>query len=132
MVGKANNDGDREGAERAPRTSRLISTQLYASRVGERKVVIRNLSVGGLGGKCDEPLLPGERVTVAIINIGMVEGTVAWADGKSFGMRFDTAIDPARVTLPQSGPAPDGYVVPDRFRPETSTRRPGFGHRSGR
>lgn len=115
---------------RETRASRLLTAQIMSSRFGTARIVVRNISAGGLGGKCDELLFSGEDVAVLLNNIGAVDATIAWVDGHAFGLRFAERIDPSRALAPQSERIVKPYEVPSYFRPEVSTYRPGF--RTGR
>src|SRR3546814_21052766 len=55
-----------EAAVREPRTSRLLRGEISSSSFGTARIVVRNISEGGLGGKCGQVLLKGEKVAVQI------------------------------------------------------------------
>src|SRR3546814_898936 len=71
-----------EAAVREPRTSRLLRGEISSSRFGTARIVVRNISAGGLGGKCDQVLLKGEKVAVLLNNIDPVEATIVWSQGR--------------------------------------------------
>src|SRR3546814_10228629 len=89
-----------EAAVREPRTSRLLRGEISSSRFGTARIVVRNISAGGLGGKCDQVLLKGEKVAVLLNNIDPVEATIVWSQGKTFGLQFNQKIDPSQAVAP--------------------------------
>lgn len=111
---------------RDPRTARLLTAQLMSPRLGTAKIVVRNISASGLGGKCDQILYKGEEVAVLLANVGAIDATVVWVKGGAFGLHFDERIDPALALAPPTERAVQAYEVPAYFRPATSTYRPGF------
>lgn len=123
-------DCDPESAEikRAKRTAMLRKTDLYRANGQRSAARLRNLSETGLGGISDIPMVPEEDLSVTLDGIGTVKGHVAWADGKNFGMVFDEAIDPEKLTSNHRElvTAPTGYTVPTRFQPVKDYKRPGF------
>lgn len=115
-----------EQQSRDPRTARLLTAQLMSPRLGTAKIVVRNISASGLGGKCDQVLYKGEEVAVLLANVGAIDATVVWVKGGAFGLHFDERIDPALALAAPTERAVQPYEVPAYFRPETSTYRPGF------
>lgn len=111
---------------REPRTSRLLTAQIMSSRFGTARIVIRNISATGLGGKCEEPLCKGEEVAVLLANIGAVDARIVWTGNGTFGLQFEERIDPALALAAPTERAVKPYEVPSYFRPATSTYRPGF------
>jgi hypothetical protein len=69
---------------------------------------VRDISEGGL--KVVAPVIPslGEAVRIELPNLGWLGGTVAWTKESSFGIRLNTAIDPAVVRQPVTG----SYFLP--------------------
>jgi hypothetical protein len=116
-------------ADARQRSRRMLMIQLRSSRFGAGRVRVRDISPGGLGGTTDQWLRAGERVEAALPNIGNVPATVIWTDGERFGLQFDDAIDAGRVTRERVPIEIEKFRVHDRFRPETSARRPGIGLR---
>ena len=111
---------------RDPRTSRLLTAEIMSSRLGTAKIVVRNISASGLGGKCEQILIKGEEVAVLLNNIGAIDATVVWANDRSFGLKFQVRIDPAQALAAPTERVVKPYEVPSYFRPEVCTRRPGF------
>lgn len=111
---------------REPRTSRLLTAQLMSPRLGTAKIVVRNISASGLGGKCDQILYKGEEVAVLLNNIGAIDATIVWTHEHCFGLQFAEKIDPAKALAAPTERVVRPYEVPTYFRPEISTYRPGF------
>jgi hypothetical protein len=114
---------------RAPRTQRMLTVRLRARRFGTIAATARNVSPGGMGGTTGQWLGAGEQVEVELPNLGRVSASVAWTDGTRFGLAFDSEIDARRVTRDASSGMDPQFRVMDRFRPDTSQRRPGLGLR---
>lgn len=113
--------------ERCARSRRMLRVQIRGRRFGTRPMVVRDISASGLGGTTEQWLIAGERVEARLPNHGEVPATVAWTDGRRFGLRFDIPIDAERVTRERAGEA--RFEVMDRFRPEPSTKRPAINAR---
>jgi hypothetical protein len=64
---------------------------------GPEKMVISNISAGGLCGRSDFALARGDEVVVTLASIGAVPGVVAWSDGPRFGLAFRAPVDPLAV-----------------------------------
>ena len=76
---------------------------------GEKcRVRVRDISEGGL--KVVAPLVPplGQAIRIELPNLGWLGGAVAWVKESSFGIRLNSAIDPAVVRQPVTGT----YVQP--------------------
>lgn len=114
---------------REPRTSRLITAQIMSERFGTARIVVKNISATGLGGKSDELLFKGEDVAIMLNNIGAIDAKVVWARNGAFGLQFADRIDPALALAAPTERPVKPYEVPSYFRPNTSTYRPGFKRR---
>ena len=87
-----------ETQHRAPRDSVFLLAALrFENLEAEHKVRVRNLSATGLMADGDIPVSPGLIVTINLRNIGWVNGSVSWTEGKRFGIRFVNEIDPRRI-----------------------------------
>ena len=78
------------------------------------RVKVRNLSAGGLmadGGGVSTSR--GARVQIALRNLGVVNGIVAWVQGDRFGVAFEKDIDPKVARAP----AQDGEGTPRFVKP---------------
>ncbi|MBB5686840.1 PilZ domain-containing protein [Sphingobium boeckii] len=117
---------------RAKRTGRFFAATINRAGRPPLKAAIRNISSTGMGGRADPPPLAGETVTVVMGPLGEVTGHVRWVNGKQFGIQLDKSIDPARFDFSSRSwtdiaLAHDGEDdVAERFKPVTSTWRPGF------
>lgn len=75
------------------RQIRLIRATIFNSRLGNQDIVIRNLSLRGIGAVTKGlPLKAGERITVYFPVDYDANGTVCWVNGKSFGVALDSQI----------------------------------------
>jgi diguanylate cyclase (GGDEF)-like protein len=61
------------------------------------EVKLRNISAMGALVECTEPVSPGQRVTMDIVGVGPVFGTVRWAQSGKFGLHFEENFDLARL-----------------------------------
>jgi hypothetical protein len=121
--------GAQSEAWRAPRTHRMLIVQLRARRFGTIAATARNISPGGMGGSARQWLGVGEELEVQLPNLGWVPANVVWTHGPRFGLSFACEIDAGRVTRDASSGMDPQFQVMDRFRPDTSQRRPGLGLR---
>jgi len=129
----------RESAEltaRDPRHHRLMKVTIYHERFGRTEGLVRNFSRGGIGGKVEAELYPGDVIEIFREGLGRFEAEIRWVRGGHFGaaltgdVQFDiTSLD----NLSFDGGNWDNSVVKplthhvfDRYRPSTSTYRPGF------
>ncbi len=117
MNNEAEDPGERGPARRARRDSLFLLTVLSASDgrdMGSARV--RNLSATGLMADCETPVAPGNRVSMKLRGVGVVEGIVAWAKDDRIGVTFDREIDPqaARRPVKESGSMTH---MPDYLRP---------------
>lgn len=80
---------------RERRQIRLIRATIFNSRLGNQDIVIRNLSLRGIGAVTKGlPLKAGERITVYFPVDYDANGTVCWVNGDSFGVALDREISP--------------------------------------
>jgi len=70
----------------------------------------------------------GERIVAELPNLGSVAGAVVWTERNRFGLCFDEEIDPDRVTRPGYDRGAR-FLVMDRYRPDSSGKRPPIGLR---
>jgi hypothetical protein len=76
------------------------------------EVRLRNISAMGALVECSEPVTPGRSITMDIVGVGPVMGTIRWAQRDRFGIRFKEEFDIGRLTggaepppaLPSPGP----------------------------
>ena len=87
--------GSRNPAERrsAKRVEVRILSRLAYGNFCFQTVSIENLSFSGFKAKCSLKLQKSDRVSLDLPKIGLVRGTVAWAEGGFVGGAFDKAVD---------------------------------------
>jgi hypothetical protein len=74
------------------------------------EVRLRNISVMGTLVECSEPVEPGRHLTLDIVGVGPVSGTVRWSQSGRFGMQFDQEFDLTRLA-PKRAKANDVPVL---------------------
>ena len=90
------------------RDSLLLLAQLRVdSAIPEYSVKVRNLSAGGMMAEGSAPVARGSLISIALRNIGWVDGTVAWKQDDRFGIAFVEEIDPKLARAPVVAGAPD-------------------------
>jgi hypothetical protein len=99
----------------------LLLAQVRVDRAGaEYPVKVRNLSAGGMMAEGKAPVIRGSLVSVALRNIGWVDGTVAWKQDDRFGIAFAEEIDPKIARAPVRAGTPD-FASPRFTRPPLDT-----------
>jgi hypothetical protein len=121
-----NKDSAVEHKRADERQRRLLKAHMIHPRHGKIDIVIRDVSVQGIGGKCDHGLIAGEAVTICLPAHAPVPGQVAWCARRAFGVRLDDRIDPV-VVRSSSESANQPYQAPERAQPAGDFKRPGFG-----
>jgi len=61
------------------------------------EIRLRNMSIMGALVECDKPLAPGTVLTIDIVGVGPVSGTVRWAQANKFGLLFAEEFDLTRL-----------------------------------
>jgi hypothetical protein len=90
------------------RDSLLLLAQLRVDGAeAEYRVKVRNLSAGGMMAEGAVPVTRGSLVSIALRNIGWIDGTVAWKQDSRFGIAFIEEIDPKLARAPVAVGAPD-------------------------
>jgi len=79
----------------AERSSRLFIAYLSNERLPRHQVVIRNVSIEGVGvrSKHEAPFV-GEMVHLDLANQDVREGVVRWVDGEKMGIELSTPLNP--------------------------------------
>jgi hypothetical protein len=77
------------------------------------EVRLRNISAMGALVECSHAATPGRSVTMDIVGVGPVSGTIRWAQRDRFGIRFKEEFDLARLSV-QSESAPSTAVPGSR------------------
>ncbi|MFC7537394.1 EAL domain-containing protein [Sphingomonas sp. GCM10030256] len=62
---------------------------------------LRNISSMGTLVECTQPVAPGTQITIDIVGVGPVTGTVRWAQQRQFGVKFDDDFDLGRLAPKQ-------------------------------
>jgi hypothetical protein len=81
---------------REPR-QRLMRRALIAVDGEVIEVRLRNISAMGALVECDRPVTPSRALTIDIVGVGPVTGTVRWAQRNRFGVQFDKQFDLTRL-----------------------------------
>ncbi|MBB5686842.1 PilZ domain-containing protein [Sphingobium boeckii] len=96
-----------------------------------QQIAVRNVSPHGLGARAEVPPPLGMIVKINLSGVGDVEGEVRWVTGNRFGVKLDGSIDTSKFNFSgrsweEVTPRYDPGDVADRFKPMSSTWRPGF------
>jgi hypothetical protein len=120
--------------EREARVHRLMKVTVFHERFGSADAVIRDISSGGLGGRCNAVLIIGDVIEIDRPGLGRFEAEVRWVRNGQFGAQLtsDMRIDTKAIeSLAFNGSNWDNQVnkplehhVFTRFRPMQNTYRP--------
>jgi diguanylate cyclase (GGDEF)-like protein len=89
-------EADGYACVREPRQS--LMRRAITSINGETiEIRLRNISVMGALVECELPVTPGAQLTIDIVGVGPVVGTVRWAQANRFGMQFAEAFEISRL-----------------------------------
>jgi hypothetical protein len=83
---------------REPR-QRLMRRAIAAINGQTTEIRLRNISAMGALVECDQPVTPGDNLTIDIVGVGPVVGTVRWAQAGKFGVQFTEHFDLARLSV---------------------------------
>jgi hypothetical protein len=61
------------------------------------EIRLRNISATGALVECARPVAPGTIITIDIVGVGPVVGSVRWAQAGKFGVQFNNGFDLARL-----------------------------------
>ena len=61
------------------------------------EIRLRNISAMGALVECESPVAPGTQLTLDIVGVGPVTGTVRWSQATRFGMQFSEPFDLSRL-----------------------------------
>ncbi len=119
---------------REARVHRLMKVTIFHERFGSADGVIRDISSGGLGGRCGAPLVAGDVIEIDRPGLGRFEAEVRWVRNGQFGAQLtsDLRIDTKQLeNLSFNSGNWDSKVnkplenhVFTRFKPMQSTYRP--------
>jgi EAL domain-containing protein (putative c-di-GMP-specific phosphodiesterase class I) len=87
---------------REPR-HRLMRRAIAAIDGRPTEIRLRNMSVMGALVECDKSIAPGTILTIDIVGVGPVVGTVRWAQANMFGVLFAEQFDLSRLAPRQDG-----------------------------
>ncbi len=121
--------------QRESRVHRLMKVTIFHERFGSADGVIRDISSGGLGGRCSAELIAGDVIEIDRAGLGRFEAEIRWVRKGHFGAQLtsDLRIDTKTVeNLAFNGSNWDSEVnrpldhhVFTRFRPVQNSYRPG-------
>jgi len=81
---------------REPR-QRLMRRANAAINGQTAEIRLRNISAMGALVESQESVTPGQTITIDIVGVGPVVGTVRWAQAGKFGLQFAEQFDMARL-----------------------------------
>ncbi|HEY0629895.1 MAG TPA: EAL domain-containing protein [Sphingomicrobium sp.] len=81
---------------REPR-HRLMRRAIASINGQPTEIKLRNISAMGALVECDHSVVPGQNMTIDIVGVGPVIGTVRWAHAGKFGVQFTENFDLARL-----------------------------------
>ncbi|MEO6579937.1 MAG: EAL domain-containing protein [Sphingomicrobium sp.] len=96
LASKLNVEADGFACVREPRQS-LMRRAITAINGDTVEIRLRNISAMGALVECDMPVAPGTQLTIDIVGVGPVVGTVRWAQASRFGMKFNESFELARL-----------------------------------
>jgi diguanylate cyclase (GGDEF)-like protein len=82
---------------REPR-HRLMRRAIAAVNGVTTEIRLRNISAMGALVECDEVVAPGQALTIDIVGVGPVVGTVRWSHAGKFGVQFTENFDLGRLS----------------------------------
>ena len=89
-------EADGFSCARGPR-HRLMRRAIASIEGRATEIRLRNISAMGALVECEKPLVPGTMLTIDIVGVGPVVGTVRWAQANRFGLQFSEAFDLTRL-----------------------------------
>jgi diguanylate cyclase (GGDEF)-like protein len=81
---------------REPR-HRLMRRAIAGINGTSTEIRLRNISAMGALVECDQTVAPGQTLTIDIVGVGPVVGTVRWSQAGKFGVQFSEHFDLARL-----------------------------------
>jgi hypothetical protein len=126
-----NQDEHATESQREERSHRIFVATLHSKRVGDKSIIVRNISPHGISARMQPPMLePGELVTISL-NGETVDAQVRWVRRDRFGARLVREVDPSCFNF--SGKSWEAVIQPfepghvfEQFRPVSDSRRPGL------
>ncbi|MEQ7874863.1 EAL domain-containing protein [Sphingomonas sp. ASV193] len=108
---KAHAEADGFSCIREPR-QRLMRRAMAAIDGKPTEIRLRNISAMGALVESDRPVSPGGMLTIDIVGVGPVVGTVRWAQAGRFGVQFTEAFDLTRLAPKVEKRAPSAMLTP--------------------
>ena len=96
MANSATVEADGFQCVREPR-HRLMRRAVAALDGQPLEIKLRNISAMGALVECEKAVSPGMQMTIDIVGVGPVVGTVRWAQAGKFGLLFNDTFDLARL-----------------------------------
>ena len=91
---------------------RLMRRAIAAFGNARVEIRLRNISAMGALVETDQTVTPGQSLTIDIVGVGPVVGTVRWAQAGKFGLQFTEQFDLARLApkaVSNGQPTPNGW-----------------------
>ncbi|WP_051504283.1 putative bifunctional diguanylate cyclase/phosphodiesterase [Sphingomonas jaspsi] len=96
LANRVTMEADGFSAQREPR-HRLMRRAIAAVNGQPTEIRLRNISAMGALVECPHVVAPGTMMTIDIVGVGPVIGTVRWAQSGKFGVQFTEHFDLARL-----------------------------------
>jgi hypothetical protein len=96
MANRATIEAEGFQCVREPR-HRLMRRAITAIDGTTLEVRLRNISAMGALVECDRAVAPGTRLTLDMVGVGPVAGSVRWAQAGRFGLQFSEQFDLKRL-----------------------------------
>lgn len=112
--------------DREVRSPRILRCEIVDEFGEAQSYLIRNISRKGIGGSGNEGLEVGRHITINLLGLGTVTGSVRWCSGDRFGIHLDDEIEPERIRYVGVSLEGPRFRVNDLHRPVHDSRRPGF------
>lgn len=92
---------------RSDRRSLMLSASTNSGSVGEARVIVRDISVGGLLLTADPSVLSTDDVIEIMLPDGVTKARVVWQSGIFFGCQFDKAASVGAISAALLKSAPN-------------------------
>jgi hypothetical protein len=96
MANRVTVEADGYQCSREPR-HRLMRRAVAEIEGKAMEIRLRNISAAGALVECSKAVAPGVRLTIDIVGVGPVVGTVRWSQAGKFGVLFDDGFDLTRL-----------------------------------
>jgi len=96
---------------REPR-QRLMRRAIAAINGQTTEIRLRNISAMGALVDCGQPVIPGDTLTIDIVGVGPVVGTVRWTQSGKFGVQFTEHFDMVRLAPKQDRKSSPAVLTP--------------------